>query len=255
MNELVLAAIISLGINILMFIPAFIYKTDKLTDLSYSITFIVVILSGFINGSKSLAGLLVSLAVVVWALRLGGFLFIRIRRMKRDKRFDEMRSSFFRFGSFWLLQGVSVFVVLIPAVLLAAADSKDFELVSLIGLALWATGLLIEAVADFQKDRFSQMIANKNKWIETGLWKYSRHPNYFGEILVWVGVYVFCIFYLSASDRLLALVSPLYIAGLLLFVSGVPKLEKSADKKWGKNEAYRKYKAKTSVLVPMPKKP
>ncbi len=247
------AAIISIGINLVMFLPAFIYKTDKLTDLSYAITFIVVATFGFIKSDGNLAENLLLLMITMWAARLGSFLFMRIRHMKKDKRFDQMRDNFLRFGSFWLLQGVSVFVVLIPTTLVFSGQENNLNVFSIVGIVVWATGLLIEAVADNQKFEFSRVKTNKDKWIDRGLWKYSRHPNYFGEISVWVGVFIYCATFLSGKDILIGLIGPIYIAGLILFVSGVPKLEKSADERWGKLAEYKKYKSTTNILIPLPK--
>jgi len=124
----------------------------------------------------------------------------------------------------------------------------------IVGVVLWLIGLVVEAVADWQKFQFIQNKKNKDKWIQSGIWKYSRHPNYFGEIMVWFGVYVFVVSGLTGSEQLFAMASPLFITFLLLFVSGVPLLEKSADAKWGKEPAYKKYKKSTSILLPLPPK-
>lgn len=233
--------IFALGFNILMFIPAFIFKTDKLTDLSYSITFIGLILYVFFSRAYSIGSLILLIAVLIWAIRLGGFLFIRIRKQKKDDRFDTMRNSFFKFLGFWLLQGITVWIVLIPAILF---EGNYY----VAGLAIWFIGLLIESFADAQKFAFKKNVKNKSEFIQSGLWKYSRHPNYFGEILCWIGIYVF------AGVWLWGLISPLYIILLLLFVSGIPLLEKKADKKWGKDKDYQKYKKETSILIPWFKK-
>ncbi|MFH1770133.1 MAG: DUF1295 domain-containing protein [archaeon] len=239
--------LISLGINITLFIPAFIFKTDKLTDLSYSLSFIVLILIAFFLVPFSTLGLIITLMVVVWALRLGTFLFVRIGKMKKDKRFDGMREYFFKFLRFWVLQAVAVFVILIPSIFFINSSQSKF---CGMGFLIFLIGLIVESVADAQKYKFKQNKKNKGKFIQSGLWKYSRHPNYFGEILVWIGMYVFVFLSLNLTQKLIALVSPLFIIILLLFVSGIPMLEKAADKKWSKDKAYKEYKKKTSVLIP-----
>jgi len=123
------------------------------------------------------------------------------------------------------------------------------------GLIIWAFGLAIESIADIQKYRFNQNKKNKDKFINTGLWKYSRHPNYVGEILCWIGIYIFTFPSLSTFQQIIALASPLFIVILLLFVTGLPPLEKSADNKWGKQQDYKEYKRRTSILIPwLPKK-
>lgn len=244
--------LIALGINILMFIPAFKFKTDKLTDLSYSLTFIILIILALILSNITTTKIILSLMVLAWGLRLGIFLFIRIRKMKKDKRFDGMRESFFRFLKFWVLQGFAVWVILIPS--LFFINSKINEVIWP-GLIIWALGLIIESIADFQKYAFKQDKKNKDKFIQTGIWKYSRHPNYFGEMLCWIGIYVFVFNSLTYIQKIIALSSPLFIIILLLFVTGLPMLEKYADKKWGKQKDYQEYKRKTSILIPwIPKK-
>lgn len=190
--------------------------------------------------------------VIAWGLRLGIFLFIRIRKMKRDKRFDGIRESFFRFLKFWALQGLAVWVILIPALFFVNSEISE---VFWFGFFIWAVGLTIESTADIQKYKFKQNKKNKYKFIQTGLWKYSRHPNYFGEMLCWIGVYLFVFLSLTSLQRIFALASPLFIIILLLFVTGLPPLEKYADEKWGKQKEYFEYKRKTSILIPwIPKK-
>jgi steroid 5-alpha reductase family enzyme len=157
------------------------------------------------------------LAVLLWALRLGTFLFIRINRMKRDKRFDGMRERFFAFLRFWLLQGLSVFVVMLAASFAFKQADSAFAPLSYLGLGIFAVGLLIEATADAQKFRFSGNPANKDKWIDVGIWRKTRHPNYLGEMMVWTGIYLLVAPSLVGADSLWALLSPLYIVCLLRY--------------------------------------
>ena len=241
--------LISLAIQIALFIPAFKFKTDKLTDLSYGLTFVLLALIAFLLSDVSFPKLLLLLMITAWGLRLGIYLFIRINKIKKDDRFDEIRTNFFRFLGFWLIQGVTVFVVLIPS-LLFFQTTTVFSPLSLFGFGVWLTGLLIEGFADQQKFSFINNEKNKGKWVNVGLWKYSRHPNYLGEILCWVGIYLYTFSSLTYVYRLMGLLSPLFIIILLLFVSGIPKLEEKADKKWGSDKEYQKYKKKTAVLIP-----
>lgn len=237
--------LLAIGLNILMFIPAYIYKTDKLTDLSYSISFIVlVVLAFFLNGA-SVFNLVLTLMIVVWGVRLGGFLCIRIRNMKKESRFDGIRESFARFLRFWLLQGLAVWLILMPTLLFMQAETKKFFV---IGGIVWLVGLLIESIADFQKYRFKLDKRNEGKFIQKGLWKYSRHPNYFGEILCWIGIYILVFISLSFVQMIFGLLSPVFIIFILVFVTGIPPLEKKAEKRWGKE--YMEYKRKTNILIP-----
>lgn len=252
--NLLIALFIALGLNVAMFIPAYLWKTDKLTDISYAVTFALLAVIGLVRGGISTPSIILTAAVIAWSVRLGSYLLIRIHKMGRDKRFDEMRKSFWQFGRFWILQGLTVWVVLLPSMLFLAKSPTELPWYAYVGLAIWACGLTIEATADMQKFNFINNPENKEKWIDTGIWKYSRHPNYFGEIALWFGLYIFAFGNLSKTEALIGIVGPLYIALLILFVSGIPLLEKGADKKWGENPEYKKYKESTNILIPYLKK-
>ena len=253
MNSLYVALLVSIGINIAMFIPAFMYKTDKITDISYAVTFAVVALYAYVQSSQQALHSIVLVLVLLWSLRLGSFLFIRIQKMGKDKRFDDKRDRFFAFLGFWLIQGATVFVVMLAPLLAFMQSEPRVTVLSVVGIAIWAVGLLLEATADAQKYAFNNNPANKNKWIEEGVWKLSRHPNYLGEILIWLGMYAVVVPSLTGNNVFFAAISPLYIICLLLFVSGVPLLEKSANKRWGTIAAYKTYKKRVPVLVPTPR--
>ena len=238
MNIFLASLIASLGINLFMFIPAFLLQTDKITDISYAVTFMFVALVAFLGSAREPFHYVLLFMVLAWAIRLGSFLLGRIIRQGKDKRFDGMREHFLLFGRFWLLQGISVFVVMISAVG-GFNSSSNFQLISYLGIAVFLLGLILESVADHQKMKFSQISTNKNKWIQSGVWSLSRHPNYLGEMMIWSGVFLSVLFSVDSNLKWVGLISPLYIITLLLFVSGVPLLEKSADKKWGKPGPHR----------------
>jgi steroid 5-alpha reductase family enzyme len=191
--------------------------------------------------------------VVVWAGRLGTFLVRRIRAAGADSRFDEMKPSFLRFLNAWNLQGL--WIALTQAAALAAmtsgAAADGLDAFAFAGAGVWLTGFAFEAVADDQKRRFRKDPANKGAFIRTGLWAWSRHPNYFGEILLWVGVAVIALPALQGAQYL-TLISPVFVAVLLIRISGVPMLEAAADKRWGGQEEYEAYKERTPVLAPRP---
>ena len=244
---------IALSINIILFLFAYRYRSDKLTDISYAISFAALDIFALFHAKKvNTYGLILFLLVAIWALRIGGFLFIRIMRVGKDKRFDELRSSFVKFGKFWVGQALTSWVLMLPLTL-ALYNGGKIGLAAIIGMALWFGGLAVEAFADYQKFAFKQTYTSKNIWIQSGLWKYSRHPNYFGEISVWVGIYIYCFTSLNLLEKVLGLSSPGLITAVLLFVSGVPILERSADKRWGDVAAYKLYKRNSRLLVPIPK--
>ena len=248
-----IALFLAVLIQLILFIPAYGYKTDKLTDLSYALTFIILALLLFIFNKFSGGKLVLFIMITLWAIRLGSYLFRRIHHMGRDARFDGIRENFFRFMGFWLLQGVTIWIIIIPAAFYFDAPAK-FTFLTVLGLIIWLKGLVIETVADHQKFVFKIDKLNANKWIDTGLWKYSRHPNYFGEILCWFGIYIYAVSALSGYNILIALISPVFIALLLLYYSGVPGLEKSADARFGNDRRYRHYKKNTSILFILPPK-
>jgi len=240
--------IVSMLINLIMFIPAYFFRTDKLTDISYALTFVTCITYGFISSEKTAIQSILLAMILAWAFRLGSFLLYRIQQFKKDSRFDEMRSKLLSFLGFWLLQGLTVFILLIPTALLFNGNDQLVFSLSFVGVLIFALGLAIESIADYQKMKFKK--SGASLWIDTGIWRISRHPNYLGEIMIWIGVYILVLPYASTFEALVSLASPLFIIILLNFVSGVPLLEKSADKKWSKDSNYKKYKSEVPKLIP-----
>lgn len=235
----------------LAFIPAFLGQTEKFFDLTGSITYLsVVLLALLLSGQMDGRSLLLAGLVIIWAIRLGSFLFGRIHKAGKDDRFDELKPSFLRFLLVWTLQGLWVtFTAAAALVAMTTAQPKALDLFALVGLLVWAIGFAIEVVADNQKSRFKADPANRGKFIRTGLWSRSRHPNYFGEIVLWAGVAIIALPVLQGWQWI-ALISPLFVTLLLTRVSGVPMLEEKADKKWGGQKEYEAYKASTPVLIP-----
>ncbi|GAB1483112.1 DUF1295 domain-containing protein [Treponema sp.] len=227
----------------------------KVADISYSLGFAVLTLVIlFTNKAFALPQLLAALFVILWAARLGAYLLTRILKIGKDDRFDDKRGNFVKFLSFWILQALAVWLVLMPvSVLLSLSDIGPLSIVSIIGALLWAIGFIIEIISDAQKFSFKNKKENANKWIQSGLWKYSRHPNFFGEILLWWGVFIFVLPYLSGA-LYLSIVGPIAITLLLLFVSGIPLLEQSGDRKYGNDEAYKSYKKRTSIFLLLPQR-
>ena len=237
----------------LVFIPSYLLRNESFFDLTGSVTYIsvtlvAVLLSPEVDGrSILLLGL-----VVIWAVRLGTYLFRRIRKAGKDARFDELKTSFPRFLLTWTLQGLWVSLTLSAALAaITTTTRKGLDIFALIGFLVWVLGFAFEVAADTQKSRFRADPANKGKFIHTGVWAWSRHPNYFGEIVLWIGVAIITLPVLRGWQWG-TLISPVFVTLLLTRVSGVPLLEKRADEKWGGQDDYEAYKERTPVLIPRP---
>jgi len=235
------------------FIAAYLLGTETFYDLTGSVTYIsVTILAVLLSPTIDDRSVLMLAAVLIWATRLGSFLFGRIMQSGKDTRFDEIKVSFPRFLLTWTVQGL--WVTFTAAAALAAITTttrQDLGWFALIGFVVWAFGFGFEVLADTQKSAFKANPENDGKFIDTGLWSWSRHPNYFGEIVLWIGVAIIALPVLRGW-QLVALVSPVYVTVQLMLVSGVPILEKRADERWGGQEDYEAYKERTPVLIPRP---
>lgn len=245
---------ISLIIQCGFFAIAATKKTDKVTDLSYGLSFVAIALYFYSSSSShSISQTLVLILILLWGLRLAWFLFQRVLVVGKDTRFDGIRENPFRFGLFWLLQAVSIWIIMLPGTLfLSTSVPLSISIATVIGTALVLCGLAIETIADLQKSTFKANPNNKGMWVNQGLWKYARHPNYFGEMLVWWGVFIIVIPTLDGPTWL-TICSPLYISFLLLFVTGIPTVSKIHEQKYGANPKYQEYKRNTRLLIPLPK--
>jgi steroid 5-alpha reductase family enzyme len=235
------------------FIPAYLLRTEKFYDLTGSITYILVIsLAVLLSPSADGRAYLLLGLVVLWAVRLGSFLFLRVRAAGEDRRFREIKKSFARFLLAWTLQGLWVSFSLAAA--LAAITSENqvsLNVFAIVGVLVWMFGFGFEVIADRQKSAFKANPDNDGKFIKEGLWSWSRHPNYFGEIVLWIGIAIIALPILRGWQWV-TLISPVFITLLLTRISGIPMLEKRADEKWGGEKDYEEYKANTPVLIPVP---
>jgi len=248
----VLAAFV---IQWLAFIPAYLLKTEKFYDLAGSITYLsVMFLAVALTPVRDLRSWVLLALVGVWAVRLGSFLFMRIKKAGEDRRFREIKRSFGRFLQAWTLQGLWVTFSLAAALAVITSQERvPADVFLVIGVLVWLSGFAVEVTADHQKSRFRADPENQGQFINTGLWAWSRHPNYFGEIVLWVGVMIIALPVLRGWQWV-SLISPIFITILLTRISGVPLLEQRADKKWGGQADYEAYKASTPVLFPRPPK-
>ena len=231
------------------FFPAYIFQTEKFYDLTGSITYLSIVLSTvYITGSQNIADFIIVGCVAIWAIRLGSFLFLRIHKAGEDRRFRLIKPNFTRFLMTWTLQGMWVSMCLL-CVLTALSSYNGIILnnIFFVGLFIFILGFSIEVIADHQKTIFRKDEKNKDKFISTGLWAYSRHPNYFGEIMLWFGISVMSFSSLSGLQYL-TLISPIFVYILLVYISGVRILEEQGLKKWGSLESYKEYIKNTPSL-------
>ena len=250
-----LAASIGFILHWLIFIPSYIYQTEHYFDLIGSISYISIVLFTFLAlNNLDIRSILIGLLIMVWAVRLGSFLFERVKRDGKDNRFTVMKTKFWWFLFTWTIGGLWVFITM-AAGLAAMTSAKVVPLgwYALIGIVLWLEGFIFEVVADHQKTRFRSKKENRDKFINEGLWSLSRHPNYYGEITLWLGI-AFIAFPVLQGWQLLTLISPIFVYILLTRISGVTMLERRADKKWGDDPEYQLYKETTSSLIPMAKR-
>ncbi len=257
---LVFCMIISFAIHWLIFIPSYIAKSEKFYDITGTLAYIstIVVASSHIvlNLGSNLTdrSILLIIFVSIWSLRLGIFLFSRIIKAGEDKRFRDIKISFSSFLVAWTLSGLWVFLTSANA-LTAIINNQPLSgnLVSYFGIGLWLSGFLIEVVADLQKKRFRADPRNQGEFISHGLWNFSRHPNYFGEIILWFGI-AFIALPILSGWQFATLISPLFVFLLLTRISGINLLETKADEVWGQRKDYNDYKNNTPVLFRLIKK-
>ena len=240
----------------IIFIPSFLAKTEKFYDITGTLAYLITlylasVLTSYSSGASLEPRTLIIIGIVsFWALRLGIFLFIRVLKVGEDRRFREAKKSFSKYLVWWTMSALWVFLTTANALTLIINNKKLVnQPIFYLGLLIWFIGILFEIIADEQKRRFRLNEKNRGKFISSGLWSISRHPNYFGEIILWIGIAIISLPTLSGFQYV-TLISPLFIYLLLTRISGVNLLEESSDKKWGDLPEYEQYKRETPVLVP-----
>ena len=240
----------------IIFIPSFLAKTEKFYDITGTLAYLITLylaslLTSYSSGASLEPRTLIIIGMVsFWALRLGIFLFIRVLKVGEDRRFREAKKSFSKYLVWWTMSALWVFLTTANALTLIINNKKLVnQPIFYLGLLIWFIGILFEIVADEQKRRFRLNEENRGKYISSGLWSISRHPNYFGEIILWIGIAIISLPTLSGFQYV-TLISPLFIYLLLTRISGVNLLEESSDKKWGDLPEYEQYKKETPALVP-----
>ena len=233
-----------------VFIPSYLLQTEHYFDLTGALSYISTItLAAYLHPLLDLRGLIICVLISIWAVRLGSFLFMRIKRAGQDRRFIESKTRFWQFLYIWTMGGAWVFITMAAG--LAAITSmtqRPLGIFAIAGVFLWLVGFSIEVVADRQKTKFRQLPGNADHFITSGLWAYSRHPNYFGEILLWLGITVIALPTL-VGWQYVTLISPIFVALLLIKVSGVRLLEADGKDRWGSDPNYQYYVNNTPLLL------
>ena len=248
-----LCGAVAFAINWLAFIPAALKKTEHFYDLVGGITYVTIMTIAIVlSQNLDLRATLVAAMVMLWAIRLASFLFLRIRKSGSDRRFNEIKQRPARFFMAWTLQGLWVLITAAAALaVVTSSKSVPLAVTGIVGIVTWSIGMLVEVVADRQKSAFKADDANQGKFINVGLWAWSRHPNYFGEIVLWTGMAVVALPVLQGWQWA-TLLSPIFVTILLTRISGIPMLEAKADERWGGHSDYEEFKRRTPKLIPIP---
>ena len=250
MSLFIICASVSFVLHWIIFIPSFAFQTEHYFDLTGSISYLsAVALAFYLNPSVDPRDLLIGLLIVVWAVRLGSFLFMRVKQDGKDDRFTIMKTQFHWFLMTWTLGGLWVFLTMAAGLAAITSNTtQPFGLMAYLGLALWIFGFSIEVIADRQKRVFKKNQQKDKEFITSGLWAWSRHPNYFGEITLWIGLTLIALPVLSGW-QLVTLISPVFVYILLTKISGIPLLENRGMKKWGSDPEYIDYVNRTPALI------
>ncbi|BBN06713.1 hypothetical protein MPTK1_3g23330 [Marchantia polymorpha subsp. ruderalis] len=253
-DYLAITGIVTVFYQFIFFVIAATLKIENVAEFAGTSNFVILAaLTYFLNGTHGIRQLVLTLAVIVWGVRLGLFLFYRTWHWGADKRIEEKRNNLFKFAALWVLQGLWVWTVSLPITVVNGRfknQSPHLRAHDFVGWLMWIIGMKIEVFGD-QTKIFWQSLPTKGRWCDAGLWSWSRHPNYFGEILLWWGIFLAAMPELTGT-QFAVIASPIFVTFMLLFVTGIPVLESTADQVHGSNAQYRLYKQNTSVLIPLP---
>jgi len=236
------------------FVISLLIKRNDIADIAWGLGFVAIVIFLFITQSATKQSNIVYILTIIWGMRLAIHIGVRTKGKPEDFRYKKWRDEwgkYFVLRSYlqvYLLQGFFMWIISVPIILVSMAKNQPISLFMFVGLIIWLIGFAFESIGDYQLMQFIKHKQNKSDIMQTGLWKYTRHPNYFGEVLVWWGIFIMV---LPLEYGLWAIISPITISFLLLYVSGIPMLEA----KYKDNVTFQEYKKRTSAFFPMlPKK-
>lgn len=245
MNYYLLLALILFVYMNFWYLISLIKKRNDIADIAWGLGFILLSWSSaFLSQNFGYRSILANLLVTIWGLRLTLHIYQRNHKKTEDYRYLSFKYPYFQV---YILQGILLYLTVFPVLFINKNSIYFFGILDVLGLIIWIIGFYFEAVGDAQLKKFVQNPKNKGKIIQSGLWRYSRHPNYFGEVTQWWGIFLFA---LSIPTGFQTIIGPITITVLLLFVSGIPLLEK----KYANNSEFQIYKSKTSKFFPLPPK-
>lgn len=250
MNYFLILALIILLYMSMWFLLSLVKKRNDIADLAWGLGFVLMAWTSFLLGSvQGPRGLLVGLLVSIWGIRLAWHIHARNKGRTEDYRYAKWREEWGKwffvrsYLQVYLLQGALLFLIVLPVLLINNSFGTGLNYLDFVGVAVWLVGFIFESVGDLQLSRFIKDPNNKGKLMQSGLWRYTRHPNYFGEVTQWWGIWLIAI---SATNGWLGIIGPLTITVLILKVSGIPMLEK----KMAENPEFAEYKRRTRMFVP-----
>jgi len=253
---LAITAIVTVGMQLSFFAIAFTCKFDKVTDIAGAMNFLLVaFLTFFARGTYHARQILLLCLDATWGCRLGFFLLRRVLKRGKDERFDQMRENFFSFLGFWVFQMVWVWLTSLSIIFVNAAPiDVSLGARDIVGVVFWGIGFIFEAVGDYERNAWNDNPVNKGKLLSTGTWSVTRHPNYFGEITMWLGIFISASSVFDANDKAgyVAVLSPVFTYFILMYASGVKMSEVRYNQRYGKDAAYLTYRERVSPLIPMP---